>query len=176
MLCSVFVRFFTFALYYSVAQKWRICKQKWRVSSVVPPWRGERGVGSRARDRQPGGALRRGAVERTPTPGEDAAGRRATAGAVARTPQRARGQGRHRRRRTIAHPDARMRSSSAGGRTPGRSGSPLDSGAALAVGHIRRGGSAVHVGSRTFGGRVMSTGRAVSGAPRPARAAHLCVP
>lgn len=44
------------------------------------------GVGSRARDRQPGGALRRGAVERTPTTDEDAAGRRATTGAVARTP------------------------------------------------------------------------------------------
>lgn len=126
-------------------------------------------MGSRARDRQPGGALRRGAVERTPTPDEDAAGRRAIAGAVARTPQRARGQGRHRRRWPTSHPDVWVRSSSAGGSTPGRSGSPLDSGAALAVGRKRRGGSAENVGSRTFGGweRSQRARRQRSAATRP---------
>ena len=116
-------------------------------------------MGSRARDRQPGGALRRGAVERTPTPDEDAAGRRATAGAVARTPQRARGQGRHRRRRTISHPDAWMRSTSAGGRTPGRSGSPLYSAAAWqAAAKQERGGAGRVVGDDVRRAREIAAG------------------
>lgn len=81
--CSIF---FTFSLYYSVVQKWRLSSVFGGFSLTPPLEGGIGGVGSRARDRQPGGALRRGAVERTPTMDEDAVGRRATTGAVARTP------------------------------------------------------------------------------------------
>lgn len=126
-------------------------------------WAAGRGIGSRAAHCAAGRS--RGRRRRATA----AAGRQAIAGAVARTPQRARGQGRHRRRRPTSHPDVWVRSSSTGGRTTGGSGSPLFSGAALAVGRKRRGGGAGRVGSRTFGGRERSprARRQRSAATRP---------
>ena len=120
--CSIF---FTFSLYYSVVQKWRL-SSVFGGFSLTPPlgggdrggWAAGQGIGSRAAHCAAGRS--RGRRRRTRT--QQDAGRQPERSRA--RPRRARGQGRHRRRRTTSHPDVWVRSSSAGGSTPGRSGSP----------------------------------------------------
>lgn len=166
--CSIF---FTFSLYYSVVQKWRLSSVFGGFPLTPPPWRGGSGGWAAGRRIAPRGGREDADAGRgrSRTPGDNRSGRAHALGGRA-----GRGGtddvGRH---RTQTPGCARRRREV--GRRVGLA-ALLYSAAALAVGRKRRGGSAENVGSRTFGGRVMSTGRAVSGAPRPDREAHLCVP